>query len=199
MAKKCPTGFICTDSTTIWLVAVLVIVFLGSAMYFGPKAMEGLTVRSEPVALPPQIYVVQTPPQMPPAMAPLQQNVRPDIYPEPVRRYDVGVPSIASRGPLGPIQQVGILTAEGGSSSSAAPDRTILPLYGREMDSRRSRWNYYTRTDGSNPVQVPVRYRNRICDDDTNGCEEVSNGDDVHVPALGRSFKSTVYRKSLFA
>ena len=199
MAKKCPVGFVCTDSSTIWLVALLLVVLLGSAIYFGPKAMEGLTVRSEPVPLAPQIYVVQTPPAMPPALAPLQQNVRPDIYPEPIRRYDVGIPSVPSRGPLGPIQQVGILTAEGGSSSSAAPDRTILPLYGREMDSRRSRWNYYTRTDGSNPVQVPVRYRNRVCDDDTNGCDEVSDGDDIHVPALGRSFKSTVYRKSLFS
>jgi hypothetical protein len=98
----------------------------------------------------------------------------------------------------GPYQQVGILTAEGGSSSSAAPDRTILPLYGRELDPRRSRWNYYTRTDGANPVQVPVRVGNRVCDDDTNGCNELSSTDSVHVPVLGRSFKATVYRKNIF-
>ena len=124
--------------------------------------------------------------------------MRPDLYPEPVQRYGFGIPGLASRGPVGPIQQVGIITGEGGSSSSAAPDRTILPLYGRELDARRGRWNYYTRTDGSNPVQVPVRFNNRICDDDTNGCNEVYNDDSVHVPALGRSFKATVYRKSLF-
>jgi hypothetical protein len=91
------------------------------------------------------------------------------------------------------------MTAEGGSANSAAPDRTILPLYGREIDSRRSRWNYYTRTDGANPVQVPVRYRNRVCDDDVNGCDEIYNDESVHVPSLGRSFKATVYKKSLFA
>jgi hypothetical protein len=149
----------------------------------------------------PKVIVVQTPP--PPTVASLppsnQQFVRPDLYPEPVRRGGYGIPALATRGPAaGPVQQVGILTAEGGSATSAAPDRTILPLFGREMDARRGKWNYYTRTDGTNPVQVPVRYRKRLCDDDTNGCEEISNDDSVHVPALGRNFTATVYRKSLF-
>jgi hypothetical protein len=128
----------------------------------------------------------------------MNQAIRPDLYHEPVQRLGFGLPSVQVRGPSAPYQQVGILTGEGGSSGSAAPDRTILPLYGRELDSRRSRWNYYTRTDGNNPVQVPVRVRNRICDDDTNGCDEVYNDDSVNVPALGRSFKASIYTKSLF-
>jgi len=103
--------------------------------------------------------------------------------PVPLRRYNTGA-----------VQQVGILAAEGGSSSSAAPDRTVLPLFGRELDVRRGRWNYYTRTDGSNPVQVPVRFGNRQCDDGYNGCNEVYDGDSVHVPALGRSFKASIYK-----
>jgi len=127
-----------------------------------------------------------------------QQQQQQLLYPEPVQRYGLGLPSIAVRGPVGPYQQVGILTGEGGSSGSASPDRTILPLFGRELDARRGRWNYYTRTDGNNPVQVPVRSRNRVCDDDANGCDEVSSDDSIHVPALGRSFKATVYRKSIF-
>jgi hypothetical protein len=180
--KKCPPGFICTDTTTIWffiLIAGAIVV----GLYF---------VRPIPESVSPKIFVVNTP------VPEVQQHIRPDLYPEPIMRTGFAPPSIASRGPVGPVQQVGILTAEGGSSSSAAPDRTILPLYGRELDSRRSRWNYYTRTDGSNPVQVPVRVGNRVCDDDTNGCNEVYNDDAVHVPVLGRSFKATIYRKSLF-
>jgi len=129
---------------------------------------------------------------------PSQSSQKPDVYAEPVTRYPVGLPTVLSRGPVGTYGQIGILTAEGGSSSSAAPDRTILPLYGREIDSRRGRWNYYTRTDGANPVQVPIRYKNRVCDDDINGCEEIYNEEKVHVPSLGRSFTSTVYKKSLF-
>jgi hypothetical protein len=96
--------------------------------------------------------------------------IRPDLFPEPVQRLGAGIPALSSRGTAGPITQVGILTAEGGSSGSAAPDRTILPLYGRELDARRGRWNYYTRTDGTNPVQVPVQFKRRDCDDDT-GCD----------------------------
>lgn len=181
---KCPPGFICTDNTTIWLLVVVAAIAIVGLYIVRPKEQK--------------VIVVQQPSSAPaPAPAPVVQ-VRPDLYPEPVMRYGFAPPSLASRGPVGPVQQVGILTAEGGSSSSAAPDRTILPLYGRELDSRRSRWNYYTRTDGSNPVQVPVRVGNRVCDDDTNGCNEVYSDDAVHVPVLGRSFKATIYRKSLF-
>ena len=193
MARKCPKGFICTDNSTLWIVFALVLVVAAAFMFMSPGFMQ-------PAAAP-QIYVVQAeqPQNQQNQQIQLQQQVRPDLYPEPVQRYGFGsLGSLASRGPVGPIQQVGILTGEGGSASSAAPDRTILPLYGRELDPRRSRWNYYTRTDGTNPVQVPVRYQNRICDDDTNGCNEVYNDESVHVPALGRSFKATIYRKSLF-
>jgi hypothetical protein len=124
------------------------------------------------------------------------RQIRPDLYPEPVRRHSTGLPQMMERGSGSSYEQIGILTAEGGSYASASPDRTILPLYGRELDARRGKWNYFTRTDGSNPVQVPIRYRNRICDDDTNGCDEVFSDEKVHVPALGRGFATTVYRKS---
>lgn len=186
--RQCPPGFICTDNSTLWLLVLVVAAALAAAYWFMPPGSVSNTKQPEH-----KIYVVQGP-QQPPE----RQMVRPDLYPEPVQRYGFGIPGLASRGPVGPIQQVGILTGEGGSSSSAAPDRTILPLYGRELDARRGRWNYYTRTDGTNPVQVPVRFNNRVCDDDTNGCNEIYGDDAVHVPALGRSFKATVYRKSLF-
>lgn len=204
MAKRCPTGFICSDRTTVWLVVFAVAALCISIWAAGGRAgrlLEGLGVRSEPPTEPrdPHVIVVQTP--SPPPRDPHVSLIRPDVYPEPVRRMGLGLPGpLMPMGvvPAGPYQQVGILAVEGGSATSAAPDRTILPLYGRELDPRRSRWNYYTRTDGSNPVQVPVRVRNRVCDDDTNGCDEVYDGDSVNVPALGRSFKASIYRKSIF-
>ena len=178
---KCPPGFICADNMTLWV--LLVVALIGLYMVrFAPLQMQGPSEK---------IIVVQPEVKS-------ERILRPDLYPEPVMRYGSAPPSLYSRGPVGPVQQVGVLTAEGGSSSSAAPDRTILPLYGRELDARRSRWNYYTRTDGNNPVQVPVRVGNKVCDDDTNGCNEVYNDDSVHVPVLGRSFKATIYRKTLF-
>jgi hypothetical protein len=182
---KCPQGFICSDTTTLWIVVLGLLAVAGMIWWYQ---------RNQPAPQPP-VVVVQ---QAPPPSVPLQQTVRPELYPEPVRRLGIGIPQIASRGPVGRYEQVGILTGEGGSSGSAAPDRTILPLYGRELDPRRGKWNYYTRTDGQNPVQIPVRVRNRVCDDDTNGCDEVGSDDSIHVPALGRSFKATVYKKSVF-
>lgn len=198
MGKRCPPGFVCTDNSTLWLVVILVMGIAAVAALFVPSLLS--LGSKEHVQTKPHVIVIQQPQQNQNQTYPdTQQQLRPDLYPEPVQRYGVpGIPSIASRGRVGPVQQVGILTGEGGSSSSAAPDRTILPLYGRELDPRRSRWNYYTRTDGANPVQVPVRVQNRVCDDDTNGCNEIYSDDSVHVPALGRSFKATVYRKTLF-
>jgi hypothetical protein len=190
MAKRCPKGYVCSDATTVGIVMVVVAAIFAAIWIFGRPAPAA------PVEAP-KVYVVQAPaPPPPPAVS--NQMIRPDLFPEPVQRLGAGIPALSSRGTAGPITQVGILTAEGGSSGSAAPDRTILPLYGRELDARRGRWNYYTRTDGTNPVQVPVRVKNRICDDDTNGCDEVYNDDGIHVPALGRAFKATIYRKSIF-
>ena len=115
-------------------------------------------------------------------------------------------PLAAGLGPLLPVntqtrgvpdafQQVGLLTAPGGTSTSGSPTRTILPLFGRTIDSNRNRWNYYTRTDGMNPVQVPVQFKRRNCDDD-NGCDEISDGDSIGVPVMGQSFTANVYRYS---
>lgn len=174
--KKCPTGFICTDKTMIWLVVFVVVVVLGAVVYLAPRLQKQPL---QPQLQPQQshVYIMSQPqPQM-------QSQIQ--IQPQPPLRLGARA---------GAIQQVGILTADGGSSSSAAPDRTILPFFGRELDARRSRWNYYTRTDGTNPVQVPVRVGNRTCDDDTNGCNEVFNDDSVYVPALGRSFKASIYK-----
>ena len=136
MARKCPTGFVCTDMSTLWMVVIVALIIVGGIWWSG-RLKESMEVRSEPVDKP-TIYVVQTPA---PVQSHSSQMIRPDLYPEPVQRLGLGIPSLASRGSAGPIQQLGVLTAEGGSSTSAAPDRTILPLFGRELDSRRGRWN----------------------------------------------------------
>lgn len=182
--RRCPAGVVCTEWSTVTLIGLLLIA----------AATAFVLYRPEKAPREPRIVVIQSPPQVQ-----MQSQQKPGMYSEPTTRYPIGLPTELSRGPVGTYAQVGLLTAEGGSSSSASPDRTILPLYGREIDARRSRWNYYTRTDGANPVQVPIRYKNRVCDDDVNGCDEIFNDDSVHVPSLGRSFKTTVYRKSLFA
>jgi len=91
-------------------------------------------------------------------------------------------------------QQIGLLVAPGGSPLSGNGERTLVPLYGRRTMASRNKWNYYMRTDGLNPVQVPIKYKNRDCDDD-NGCDEIFNGDEVSVPAQGQTYKANIYRQ----
>ena len=124
-----------------------------------------------------------------------------NLPPEPSRVYQTGpdfntagsVFNFPTQGYAEQFQQVGLLIAPGSSALSAS-DRTLVPLYGRRIAARRDKWNYYSRTDGLNPVQVPVRYKNRDCDEDI-GCDEVFDGDEVAVPAQGQTFKVQLYKQ----
>lgn len=159
---------------------------------------------------PPTVIVVQAPPSQAnpvnsdPRFAPLSPEqsygTQPDIrgFPSPPVAAGLGptMPiNIQTRGYSDTYQQVGLLTTAGGSDTSASPTRTILPLFGRKLITNRDRWNYYTRTDGINPVQVPIQYKRRNCDEDI-GCDEIMEGDSVGVPVLGQSFTANIYRYS---
>ena len=202
-AAICPPGVWCMDTGMI-VVAVLLLGVLGFIAYQVYKN------KTEPVK--PTVVVVSTPAQVP--MQPTQP-IDPRFQPlSPERSYDTppdlrGFPSppILAGGGAIPInqmtrgvpeqfQQVGVLTAPGGTETSATPTRTILPLFGRKLVTNRDRWNYYTRTDGLNPVQVPLEFKRRKCDDD-NGCEEIGDGDTVAVPVMGQSYVANVYRYSV--
>jgi len=93
------------------------------------------------------------------------------------------LPRVPTRGIPETYQSMGIITLGDGK---------ILPLYGRRTASRSDRFQYYTRTDTYNPVQLPIRVRRRDCQDDI-GCEELSNDDDVTIQSLGKG-KTTIYR-----
>jgi len=168
------------------------------------KKHKVVAFKEEPEEIP--IVVVQQPANttIDHRFAPLSPEQSYGTYPD-IR----GLPSppiSAGVGPIMPInmqtrgypdtyQQIGVLTTAGGSDTSASPTRTILPLFGRKLITNRDRWNYYTRTDGLNPVQVPVHYKRRNCDQD-NGCDEIMEGDSVSVPIIGQSYIASVYRYS---
>ena len=93
--------------------------------------------------------------------------------------------SIPTRGLPDSYQSFGIITV----------GDKVVPLYGRQLASRSDRFQYYTRTDTYNPVQLPIRYNNRDCQDDI-GCEELFDGDMVQVPGNGTSGRVSIYRFS---
>ena len=93
------------------------------------------------------------------------------------------LPRVPTRGIPETYQSMGIITMD---------DNKVLPLYGRRTASRSDRFQYYTRTDTYNPVQLPIRVKRRDCQDDV-GCDELYNDDDVQVASLGKG-KTTIYR-----
>ena len=96
------------------------------------------------------------------------------------------LPAIPTRGVPETYQSMGTIRTEDGQ---------ILPLYGRRTASRSDRFQYYTRTDTYNPVQIPIQYKRRNCQDDV-GCDELYDRDRVHLGPLQKSGEVTVYRFS---
>jgi hypothetical protein len=142
------------------------------------------------------ILKMQTDPRFGPSSPEQSYFVTPDVRGQPLPPGGGAIPiNVQTQGLPDSFQQMGVLTAPGGTETSASPTRTILPLFGRRTIYNRDKWNYYTRTDGINPVQVPVQFKRRNCDDDT-GCDEVLDGDSVGCPVLGQSYIANVYRYS---
>jgi hypothetical protein len=199
---SCPPGVWCMDnSILIFGIVALVALVVGAFMYlkhYAPQPEQKAPV----VVVRPQIHTGAQQPPMDPRFAPLSPeqsyNTPPDLRGFPSRPIMAGGGAIpintTTRGIPDQFQQIGVLTAPGGTATSGHPNRTILPLFGRNIDNR-NRWNYYTRTDGMNPVQVPIQFKRRNCDDDL-GCEEISDGDSVGVPVMGQSYTATIYRYS---
>jgi len=96
------------------------------------------------------------------------------------------IPTIATQGIPETYQSMGVLKTEGGQ---------ILPLYGRRTSSRSDRFQYYTRTDSYNPVQLPLEHKRHNCQDDI-GCDEIYDGDKMKIGATGESATATIYRFS---
>jgi len=189
------------------LTTILVVLAIGAIAIFVAKQTGYLSAGPVGAIAKPTVVVVnrEAPPSVmfngDPRFSPLSPersyNAPPDL-----RGYGplpAGLGALAvnrqSRGIPDTYQQVGVLTTPGGTDNSGTPTRTILPLFGRAVDAARNKWNYYTRTDGTNPVQVPVQFKRKNCDDDY-GCDEVIDGDNVGVPVMGQAFTANIYRYS---
>lgn len=189
------------DTATI-LTVLLIAASIAAVVVYFIKGPEKPQQQQQPIVIVREKTVSQTPtlinpdPRFSPLPPEQSYSLPPDIRGQPV---PAGLGAVAvnvnTRGYPSAFQQIGLLTAPGGTETSASPNRTILPLFGRSIDGNRNRWNYYTRTDGMNPVQVPIQYKRRNCDDD-NGCDEIMDGESIGVPVLGQSYNATIYRYS---
>jgi len=194
----CPPGFFCMDTGFIVFTALVLLAVAGFAYMHADKSEKEIKIVVEREERAPTYVQASSSssgrdyrsPPSPERMYATMPDTRGFAPPPGVRAVPIQVPT---QGYPEEYQQVGVLTAQGGSSTSASPNRTLLPLFGRRNATGRDRFNYYTRTDGFNPIQVSLNYKNRQCDDD-NGCDEIFSGDTVSVPQLGQTFVSTVYK-----
>lgn len=82
-------------------------------------------------------------------------------------------------------RQIGILTRVNGGE-------TILPLMGRPLFSNRDKWNFYTMNDKNTMIKLPISFKNRSCTSEM-GCDNLYNGDTVHVEGYNDIFRVTIY------
>jgi len=182
MVRRCPPGTFCISSELVLLLGV--VVAATAFMVNQPKM--------------PNVYV-SAPAATPTLIAPVNPGGGDDRFtraPKPERNWvatpdlsavwnsGAALPSIPTRGIPETYQSMGTIRTEEGQ---------ILPLYGRRTASRSDRFQYYTRTDTYNPVQIPVEYRRRNCQDDV-GCEELYDRDRVRLGALQTGGEVNIYR-----
>ena len=105
------------------------------------------------------------------------------------------IPSISTQGAPGNYSQIGVLTRSGSGSGS----NDILPLMGRRALTNRSNYQYYTFSNNGNiSSRLPVRVHGKTCSSD-GGCDEITNGDYVHVDGYNVTFQATIYEQEFFS
>ena len=193
--KRCPPGIWCLTPTF----AISIVIFLAVLLFI---------VFSIPKSSP-TIIIPQTQPQPQPVPLPStkqetkifvdSENDRYRRPPEPYRSWATTPDLRGALIPQGAVpifqparggypdqfQQMGIINVE--------TSNQILPLYGRRAGNRSDRYNYYTRTDTYNPIQLPIHYERRDCMDDV-GCQELFGGEKIKIDGLNSHGSVKVYK-----
>ena len=185
---KCPPGVFCVTPAYILFIVVLVLGICVSLYIFTnrPPIQQIHTIESAPASPPVAIQVAATQggdDRFTRAPKPERHWITTPDIPTYAEMYGK-IPSIPTQGIPETYQSMGVITTEDGK---------ILPLYGRRTASRSDRFQYYTRTDTYNPVQLPIKHNRRDCQDDI-GCEELFDRENVIITPTNQSGKVTIYR-----
>ena len=99
-----------------------------------------------------------------------------------------GIPiNIKTRGDIPNYQQIGVLYQQGEDK-----EKKIFPLYGKPTYPGSRRWLYYTGNDNYSSVKLPIDNKGRSCQDQ-NGCDELSNDEEINVVGYNDKFKVNIY------
>ena len=197
MPKKCPTGVICLENMTLFLL-IIIIIFLSYIFFNNQKNIQynppsNPIIIKEKISLPDNRYNSLSShlhlnnndnifnPYIPPLK---NDNIYPNLH------FNIpNVPSIPINIPTQSVdsnyRQVGILNNLNGNNE-------ILPLMGRPLFTNRDKWNYYTMTDRNNMIKLPLSHKGKSCTSEY-GCDNIYNGDTVYVEGYKNSYKATIY------
>jgi hypothetical protein len=181
MPRRCPPGVMCLTYEFGILIITLTI---------------GIYILFKQQVTPPTTIIKSSPPPVNVYSSTTTNDGRYTAAPEPLRFWQSGpdlrgalippgaIPiNITTRGLPQAFQQSGIIKS----------GDVILPLYSRQIAYRSDRYNYYTRTDSFNPVQLPIYYQRRDCMDDI-GCDELLGGESIKIAGLEKEGHVEVYK-----
>ena len=199
--KRCPPGVFCIENvslTMMTLAAVALFVYFLRPQQAQQAQMQQMQMQQLQQM---QMQPAQQAQQMQhPSMFQTRANYGVSNAPEDVLLNPYVPPmrddraSLDIRGPAVPInvstqgttnaayRQVGILTRS----------ETILPLMGRPLFRNRDKWQFYTISEKSNFIKLPISVKGRSCTNEY-GCDNVYTGDTVYVEGYNDAFKVTAY------
>ena len=206
--KKCPKGVICVENITliILFIITLIIVYLFYMQYNNNNNNNNDNNHKHSAN---NIVVdVNTGMEMGPdvLLNPYTPPLRNDRYLNSIPQYGTGYgipppPQYGIRPGFVPVnvstnigavdtnyRQVGILTPL--NSLDDTLTNKILPLMGRPLFTNRDKWQFYTTT--KNNIKLPVS-RNGKSGTSEYGCDNIYDGDTIHVKGYNSAFKATVY------
>jgi hypothetical protein len=203
--KRCPPGVFCIENVSLTMMTLaavaLFVYFLRPQQAHQMQQMHQAQAHQLQQMQMQQMQPAQQAQQMQhPSMFQTRANYGVSNAPEDVLLNPYVPPmrddraSLDIRGPAVPInvstqgttnaayRQVGILTRS----------ETILPLMGRPLFRNRDKWQFYTISEKSNFIKLPVSVKGRSCTNEY-GCDNVYTGDTVYVEGYNDAFKVTAY------
>jgi hypothetical protein len=199
--KRCPPGVFCIENVSFAVVVVVAVAAVAAIAYLLRSQLQGQAYA--PMQAHGQAYApmqAQGHPSMFQSRANYGvTNARDDVllnpYAPPMRddraSLDIRGPAVmpinvSTQGTgTAAYRQVGILTRISGPE-------TILPLMGRPLFRNRDKWQFYTISEKSNFIKLPISVKGRSCTNEY-GCDNVFNGDTVYVEGYNDAFKVTAY------
>jgi len=201
MGKKCIPGVICIENMTLFLLFVLIILIV----YLYYKLIIKVSTNKQPE----NPYLILNVPPLNTSSSAMNTSGLSDAVP-PLRIADgappvvlmpgggvrPGIPiNIETRGTTMDYSQIGILTKNSGKNNDSP---LILPLMGRQSQTGRDKWEYYTMSNtGTINTKLPVRVNGKSCTGEY-GCDSISSGDSLYVDGYDSNFRANVYDSASF-